>query len=277
MNRPTGVPGRVVAALALLAGFLVAAFVAAPRVLAAGRSGGGFVDEPALAHAFRQAFEDYWRAGERDFSPGLAALVQYWLRYHVAKAVIAAMLLSVLIALGVLLWKGFVRAGGSAAGKAAHASAGVAVTVLGLGSVAAVMANIQGAVAPFASLLPMLGPDGSSAGTLDQVRQRLADVRSADDATPAALQVMINDFAEYHVAMVVIAGVLAVALIGICVLLWRRFAATVRSDRRARRVLASFGALATSVALAALVLAAANISVAADPAPALLAFFNGGW
>src|SRR6185295_15066159 len=106
----------------------------------------------------------------------LERVVDYWFRYHVAKAVIATILLIVLVALGVLLWKAFLRAGGLGAGRrVALASAGVLVTMLAVFSLAMVMANIQGAVAPFASLLPMLtdGPtDGELAGTLDQVTQR---------------------------------------------------------------------------------------------------------
>jgi hypothetical protein len=40
-------------------------------------------------------------------------------------------------------------------------------------------------------------------------------------------------------------------------------------------MLASFGILCALVALAVFVVAAANASTAADPAPALLGFFNG--
>jgi hypothetical protein len=71
-----------------------------------------------------------------------------------AKAVIAAILL---IVLGVLLWKAFLSAAGLGAGKrSALASAGVLVMMPALFSLVVVMANVQGAAAPFASLLPML-------------------------------------------------------------------------------------------------------------------------
>jgi uncharacterized YccA/Bax inhibitor family protein len=77
--------------------------------------------------------------------------------------------------------------------------------------------------------------------------------------------------------MVVIAAIVAAAFAGISVLLWKRFARTEHSGRRTRRLLGSFGALSVLVSLAMIILAAANTSVAAHPAPALLAAFQGGW
>jgi hypothetical protein len=138
------------------------------------------------------------------------------------------------------------------------------------------MANAQGAVAPFASLLPMLvdrPADGPLADTLGQVRQRLG----AGDRTAPAVDVMVRDFARYHEAMVVIAAVVAIALAAGGVLLWRRFSATAPAQRRARAVLGAFGGLAAALALAVVAVVVANTTVAADPAPALLALFNGGW
>lgn len=266
--------------LTALAVALAAAFVVAPRTLAASRSG-GFVDERSLVEALREAFVEYWSSGDRDFSPGLERVVDYWVRYHVAKAVIAAILLMVLVALGVLLWKAFLRAGGLGAGRrAALASAGILVTMLALFSLVMVMANVQGVVAPFASLLPMLAigaTDGELADTLDQVRQRLADSLSAGDRTPPALEVMISDFSRYHVALAVVAAIVTVALIGMSVGLWKRLARTGSSDRRTRRVLGSFGVLSALLSLLVIVVVVANTTNAADPAPGLLAFFEGGW
>jgi heme/copper-type cytochrome/quinol oxidase subunit 2 len=267
--------------LVALAVALVAAFVVAPPTLAASGPDGGFVDRRGLTEALRDAFVDYWRSGDRDFPPGLERLVDYWFRYHVAKAVIAAILLIVLAALGVLLWKAFLRAGGlGARGRAALASAGVLVTMLAVLSSATVMANVQGAVAPFASLLPMLAvgdADGELADTLDQVRQRLADSASGGDLAPPALEVMVNDFSRYHVAMAVIAAIVAVVLIGVSAVSWKSFAATGSSDRRTRRVWGLFGVFSALSSLVVIVVAVANTTTAADPAPALLAFFDGGW
>ncbi|MEU0836723.1 hypothetical protein [Streptomyces sp. NPDC005969] len=259
--RSAGVSGRAVAVLAALAVALVAAFVVAPSTLAASGSGGGLADNRTLEEAFREAFVGYWRSG--------------------GQAVIAATLLIVLVALGVLLWKAFLRAGGLGAGRrAVLASAGVLVTMLALLSLITVMANVQGAAAPFASLLPMLrvsATDGLLADTLDQVRQRLTDSLSRGDQSPPALEVMTSNFSRYHVALAVVGAIVAVVLIAMSVVLWKRFARTGSSDRRTRRVLGSFGALSALLSLVVMVVVVANTTTAADPAPALLAFFDGGW
>ncbi len=283
MRRPVAPSRSSIASgmLACLAMALVAAFVFAPRTLAASKPGGGFADSRELSQAFREAFADYWSSGGRGFTPGLESVVDYWFRYHIAKGAIASVLLIVLVAIGIRLWKAFVRAGGGGAGSSVVlAAAGVGVTMLALFSLAAVMANIQGAVAPFASLLPMLivdAPDAELAGTLDQIRQRLAGSIAAGDQLPPALEAMISDFSRYHVALAVIAAGSSAVLIGISVMLWKKFTAARSSARRMRRVLGSFGVLAALSSLAVIVVAVANATTAADPMPALLAFFNGGW
>lgn len=216
-----------------------------------------------------------------DLSPGLERAVDYWRHYHVVKAVIAAMLLAVLIALGALLWKAFLRAGGlGAASRFALASAAAVVTALAVFSSAMVMANIQGATAPFSSLLSMLpvhAPHGELADTLHQVRQHLADYPNTGDRTPPALEVMVSDFSRYHAVIAVAATTVAVVLIGMSAVSWKRSARTGASDRRTRRVFRSFGLVSALLSLVVIVVAVANTTTTADPAPALLAFFEGGW
>ncbi|MFD7493644.1 hypothetical protein ACFV8T_14715 [Streptomyces sp. NPDC059832] len=267
--------------LVALAVVLVPAFVIAPRPLATSMSDGGFDDRRKLIDSFSESFVGYWSSGDRNFSPDLENVVDYWLHYHVVKAVIAAILLIVFIALGVHLWKAFLRAGGLKAGsRAALASAGAVVTVLALCSLAAVMANIQGATAPLSSLLPMLpihASHGELADTLDQVRQLLADYPNTGDRTPPALEVMVGDFSRYHAVIAVAATAVAVVLAGMSGASWKRFARTGASDRRTRRVLRSFGLLSALLSLAVIVVAVANTATTANPAPALLAFFKGGW
>ncbi|MFC5744579.1 hypothetical protein [Actinomadura rugatobispora] len=254
--------------LAVLAVALAAAFVAAPRMLA-----GDFAGSRDLVEALRESFTGYWSSGDRDLSPDLERVVDYWFRYHLAKAAIAAVLLVVLVALGTLVWKAFLKADGRGK-RAALASAGVLVTMLAVSSLLATMANIQGAAAPYASLLPMLTAGAEPTGTLDQVRQQLAGYPGAGGHTPPALEVMISDFARYHVAMAVIAAIVAAFLIAVSTMLWIRFA---RTEPSAKRVLGSFGVLSALLSLAMIVIAVANTATAADPAPALLAFFEGSW
>ena len=249
--------------------------------MAASTSGGGFGDQRHLIDSLSRSFVDYWGSGDRNLSPGLQRVVDYWTHFHVVKAVISAILLAVLTVLGSLLRKAFLRADGLGAGRrAALASAGVLVTALALFSLAAVLANVQGAMAPFSSLLsmlPMHPSHGALADALDQVRQRLTDYPKAGDRAPAAVGVMVGDFARYHVVIAVAAPMVAVVLIGMSVVSWRRFAGTAASDRRTRRVFRSFGLFWALLSLAVIVVAVANTATAADPAPALLAFFQGGW
>ncbi|MCP9962555.1 hypothetical protein LUX05_16425 [Streptomyces somaliensis] len=120
-------------------------------------------------------------------------------------------------------------------------------------------------------------PHGGLADTLDQVRHHLADRPGTGGRTPPAVGVMVGDFARYHLVAAVAALTAAVVLGGLSAVSWRRFAGTGRSDRRTRRVFGSFGLLWALSSAAYAVVAVANVSVAADPAPALLAFFEGGW
>ncbi len=147
-------------------------------------------------------------------------------------------------------------------------------------SLAMVMANVQGAVAPFASLLTMLSDganDGELGDTLAQVRQRLTESPGMGHQGRPALEVMISDFSRYHVAMAVIAATVAAVFIGMSVVLWKRCARTASYDRPTKRVLGSFAVLSALLSLAMIVIVVANATTAADPTPALLASFNGGW
>ncbi|MFC1415586.1 hypothetical protein [Streptacidiphilus cavernicola] len=273
------VPGRALALLTVLAVALGAAFVLAPaRLAAAGTSDGGLADQRNLVGALRAAFVDYWNSGERALSPDMARVVDYWFRFHVAKGVISAVLLLVLIALGTVLWKAFLKSGDvlAAGGRIALASAGTVVAALAFFSLLALMANTQGALAPLSSVLSMLplgSPGGRLADAVDQVRQGLAGYPGGGAGAAPAVAVMVRDFGWYHAVMAVLASVVAAVFVGVGVLAWRRRGA----DRRTRRVLGAFGVLAALLGLAALVVAVANTATAADPAPALLAFFKGGW
>ena len=277
-KRSAGVPGRTLALLSGLAAALVAAFVSVPRLVAASTRGGGFSDQRSLIASLRDAFVGYWGSDSRSFAPPMQRVVDYWFRYHVAKAVTAALLLWVLIALAVLLCRTYLRAEIGGRGRAAVASGGALAAMLALSAAAVVAANIQGAVAPLASLLSMLPaakPDGRFTTTLDQVRQGLAHYSSAGSRTSPTLKGMVDDFALYHAALAVVATIVVVVLLGLGVAACRSFVRTA-GDRRARRTFAVFALASIATSLAVVVIAAANVSTAAHPAPALLAFFQGG-
>ena len=266
--------------VALVAG-LAAAFVVAPPRLAASGSAGDLADRGHLGAAFRTAVVGYWHSGDRNYPPALQRVVDYWFRFHLVKGGIAALLLIVLGALTVLLWRTFLRADGLGMGsRAALVSAGTAVPMLALFALAVVMANIQGAMAPFASLLPLLmegTPDASLAATLAQARQQLAGSHRTSGYTPPALDAVVSDFGWYHAALAVVAAVVVVALLGLSVMFWRRFARAGSADRRTRRVLGWFGVFSALSSLIVVVVLVANTGTAMDPAPALLGLFNGGF
>ncbi|MET8983580.1 hypothetical protein ABZX85_49275 [Streptomyces sp. NPDC004539] len=252
-----------------LAGSLVPAVYFGPHLLAADASQGGFGDQGRLVGAVKEGFVRYWAAGRADYSPELGGVVDYWFRFHLAKAALSALLLAVLVALGVVVWRAFLRSGG--ARRAGLAVSGVVVGALGLLSLVVAAANVQGAVAPFTSVLTMLPTGtrtGALGGTLEQVRAGLGSPESA----PPALAVMIGDNTRYHVTMAVVSAVVAVGFVAVSVLLWRRFTGT--ADRRARRLLGVFGSLGVGMTLVVLVVGAANVSVAADSARGLSEFFG---
>jgi hypothetical protein len=274
-TRSSGVPGRTPTTLALLAVVLCVAFVRAPITVAAGTSLDTFTDQPAIVAYLQRAFVQYWQSGHRTFTPGMAALVAYWSHYHIAKAAVAAILAIVFGGLSVSLWKSVLRTGGPGT-AIAFAVSGVACTVLALASVAITLANIQGAAAPFASLLSMLPigtHDPQLAAAVNQIHHQLATYPGA--RTPA-LTVMVDDYARYHVVLAVAAVIVAIALAGSGVAAWKWFVTTASSQRRTRSVAAFLGVLAVVTTLAVLAVAVANVSNAADPAPGLLSLFDGG-
>ena len=278
-------PGRALAGLVAAVAGLVVAFVVVPPRLAASGPAADLADHGRFLTAVRVAVVEYWQSGVRDHPPALQRVLDYWVRFHLVKGGIAALLLIAFGALSVVLWRTFLRAEGLGRGsRAALVSAGTVVPMLALFALAVVMANIQGAMAPFASLFPMLTespPDGTAdpdvAATLAQARQQLAGAHRTGGYTPPALDAMVSDFAWYHVALAVIAAVVAVALLGLSVMCWRHVARAGSTSRRTRRVWGWFGAFSAVSVLIMVVLLVANAGTATDPAPALLALFNGGF
>lgn len=279
LSRSAEAPGRALYVLVPLAVALGAAFVLVPGRVAAIGSDGDLFRQRNLIDALSPAFVKYWRSGDQGFPPELQRVVDYWFRFHVVKGVLAAALLIVFVALGVLLWKAFLRSSGSGAVVRGLASAAILVSLLAMVSLAALMANVQGATAPLSSatsLLPLGSPGGRLAGAVDQVEQGLAHYPSTGGRNAVALKVMVDDFGLYHAVLAVMASVVAVVLAGVSVLSWRRFAAADGYDGRTRRTMRWFGVLSALLALMVVVVVLANTGTAADPAPALLGFYEGG-
>lgn len=272
--------GRALALLVVLAAALGAAFVVAPGVLAGRTPGGGYADEKALIRGTRTSFVQYWSSGDRAYPAGLARLADYWIDYHVVKAVSAALLLAVLILLTFRLLRPLLTPGHLAAGRGAvlASSAALAATAA-VAAAVLIMVNIQDVVAPLGSLISLL-PVGSAnrqfAGTVGQVRQHLAAYPRTGSGTPPALQAMVSDYGRYHAVLVAQLALLAAVLIAMSVTSWRRRARTAPSERRVRRTLAMAGIFPALLLLPVIVVALANLSNVLHPAPGLLAFFTSG-
>lgn len=268
------VPGRASATLTALALVLTTALVLVPPRLAdSGKD--GFADQDKLRQALRDGFVAYWNSGEGTRPPALTSVIDYWFRFHVVKGVIAALLLVTLVALAALLWKAYLRAGGfGVAQQSTLATAGGVVSMFASAALLVVIANIQGAVAPFSSLLPML-PSGANdprlATAVEQIRQQLTE----SDGTTPPVDDIIGDFARYHVTVAVLAAILATTALGLTVVSWRRFARS--ADTRTRRLLCASGIVTALLSPASIVLLAANTSAAMHSATALSAFFDGSW
>jgi hypothetical protein len=260
--------------LVIVAVLLAAGFILAPRAL----TGAGQAHQHTLITATSQAFTAYWRSGRRSYSPALADLVAYWRRYHLVKAAFAVALTIALCWLAHILWRSLLRAGRlPPATTTAAVASGSAVTALAFGSVLVVMATIQGALAPFSSLislLPIGHGDPALTGSAGQIKHYLAG-HQALPRTPGPLGAIIGDFQRYHAVLAVQATILAVALIGLTVLMWRRSNTARRAVPRAKsllRLLATAFALLTVIVL---VVDAANVSTTLNPDPALRLVFTG--
>lgn len=180
------------------------------------------------------AFPSWLLAGRAEYTPGLQSLVDDWQRYHLVKAFFAALLLALALYLG-------------------QRALALIPTVL-------LIANVQGIVAPLSSAFSLLGDrvsesDGPLAEALSLMRRQLRGERSP------AVQALVDDFARYHLAVVVMAGVLTVVLMVFAVRAWRQ-------DRR------RWAAATLVAAVVAGVVTVANITTALDPVRGLLDFIG---
>src|SRR5262245_35908633 len=237
--------------LAILIVLLAAGFVVAPR----GLTGAGPANEHSLSAAASQAFTAYWQSGRRSYPPALADLVAYWRHYHLVKAGFAVALTIALCWLAHIQWRSLLRPGRlHPATTTAAIASGSAVTALASSSVLVVMATIQGALAPLSSLvslLPVGHGDPALTASAGQIQHDLAD-QHAVPRIPPTLDAIIDDFRRYHAVLAVQAAMLALALIGLSVLMWRRAPTAGRAVPRAKallRLLATAFALLTAIVL----------------------------
>jgi uncharacterized iron-regulated membrane protein len=134
------------------------------------------------------------------------------------------------------------------------------------------IANVQGAWAPLSSavsLLPTDGPDTDLASAAAGLHQQLL----AGTRTPP-LTTLVEDFRRYHLVLAICSALSTVLLFGGLVSWWRRRARVPRAQRRPRRVLAAVAVLLAGLMLFLALITLANMSTAADPAPALAGFLD---
>ncbi|WP_018567790.1 hypothetical protein [Streptomyces sp. PsTaAH-124] len=261
---------RGITGLSVLSGFFVVAFLLAPNALA--RTS---VNTENVARVFRGGFVTYWRSGDSRFTGDLDGAVTYWFHYHLVKAAVSVLLLLSLGLLSAVLWNAFRRSGGRV-----RAASATGTGLLALVALVAAMANVQGAAAPFASLLPMLtsgSPRGELAATLAQVQQRLHDDPGAYGRTSQPLDAMVSQFAVYHAVLAALAAAVALAFLAASVPAWRTLRRSAPADRRVRRMAAWLGGSSVVLAFTFAVLVFANAKNALDSTGALTAFFGGPW
>ncbi|MGW3991652.1 tat (twin-arginine translocation) pathway signal sequence [Streptomyces sp. NPDC004830] len=263
-------PQRRISVLAALAGVVLLSFFIVPDASARTES----VSTANVSDSFRRGFVVHWQSGSQDLPPQLETTVAFWFRFHLVKAGISAVLLAVTVALGVVLWRQWQRSGGRSA-RLRRGLVSLTVGMLGLFALVALMANVQGAAAPFASLLPMLttgGADGELAATLAQVRQQ-ANAQAAPGASPV-FAFMVREFAVYHAVLAAMAGVITCVLAGSSIMLWKRSRVSGGQSKRA----SSTGAAVTALlAAAAFVIAFSNAANASNSPQALAHLFTGSW
>ncbi|WP_194920887.1 hypothetical protein [Catenulispora rubra] len=283
--RSSPLSARVVAALCVLAAVFAATFVLAPGPLASSTSGASLANRDTLDNAAKTAFVGYWNSGSRTFTPDMARVVDYWRQYHVVKAIAAALLLLVAIMLTVRLWRALLGAGARDTRTRFGLAAGwTLATLLTVGSVLLVMANVQGSIAPLSSAITLLPFHTSETGlstALAQIRTDLTGYSHAGAHHPPIVARMVDDFATYHAVIAVLTAIVLLVVLAMSVALWKRFRAIGKTgtsdDRRTRRLLAALGTMLAVTGLATLLVCVANTGTTADPAPALLALFQGGW
>jgi hypothetical protein len=199
---------------------------------------------PSSSGDFSRAFVAYWSSGGRDFTPDLQNLVDHQFRYHLVRVVIALLLLAVLVTLTVKIRRFRLLIG-----------------ALALTAAVLLIANVQGAVSPFGTLLSALASDSAGPDVAAAVAQVRHQVESGP--TSPALDVMLEEYVRWHVFKAGLSGMVAAVLISLSIVTW---------SRRRRWV----SVLIAVVAVAALVVVAANVITVANPDPGFLLLIEGG-
>lgn len=235
----------------------------------------GFAGEKSLVVAASSAFVRAESAGSSGRLP-LMTLVAFWREFHLVKAGLAMAVVVILAVLASTLGRA-APAAGPGPGRRRLVAAYRAVLLWALGALIATLANLQGAIAPLASvasLLPTGRLTGELAATLDNMRSAvLADPTNGGGGIAREL---LPDFTLYHAAFALMAGtvgVLLAAQASRATMQW--WQGRHRHEPASPTWIWQVALLGTAGALF-LLMAVANASTWIHPAPALVASLGGG-
>lgn len=234
----------------------------------------GLTDESALEAAAGSAFVRSGVSRTGIASGALVELVSPWREFHLVKATVAVTLVLTLIRLTAVLSKEARSAGTRRTRRSSHAAYGGVLAWM-LAALTIGLADLQGALAPLASvasLLPTAHPSGEVGTTLAELRETV----QIDPTPPAGLAGdLLIDFARYHAAFAILGTVVGVVLIVLALPAavdgWRRRHEAVALGTWPWQV-----GLFSGVGAFLILVAAANASTWLNPVPALVASLGGG-
>lgn len=222
-----------------------------------------------LPSAATSAFLSDWKPNAPGLNAPLRELVEYWRLFHLVKAGFA-LLLVVVAAPTTAWWYRNLWVAPTRRRATLALAAALFAGIFTAGGVVLLVANIQGAIAPLASLISLMPWQKDVA--LARIAERISAALSAEQApegVPEPVSLLVADFATYHVAMAAMAGLIAI------VLLAGGIAAARSAHVTSRSVRVTVATLALMCSAATLVVCAANISSATNAEQALRLFFTG--
>ncbi|MGW3966558.1 hypothetical protein ACWED2_42550 [Amycolatopsis sp. NPDC005003] len=243
---------------------LVAAFMFAPAALL--RPAFGAYDYAKLQETFGDALVEYWRSGTPAFPAHLTTLVDYWFQWHAIKVAISALSVIVFALLTTALWQRYLRA---RPWYAAVATAAAVSTVLAMG---VLMVNIEVTAVPLVGLLGLLpgtAADGKLTQVLREMHEGLTESAGPHAGSPA-LTVFLGEVERYHWVMVAISATLLVATGLASAYFWKRRSTSDPGAARVRFMHTTLGVITALTACLLLLLTAASVLSALEPATTLL-------
>ncbi|MGL5912116.1 MAG: hypothetical protein ACRCZP_19085, partial [Phycicoccus sp.] len=211
-----GMTGLLVATSAL-----VAATMLLPWPVAAWWAGTSWHGPDDLARAVGDGLVSDWTSSAVPGGGGSGLLEpsRFWGRFHLVKAVLAALLLGMAVTLTARCWSA-PGAGSTRRRTAAWRAADVASGGLAGLSLLVMVANVQGAVAPLSSVISFLPTGPEDAAVVAAVGELQSDL-AAGPRSPMA-ETLVHDFSVYHAVMAGLGATTAVAMAALVLGLWRR-------------------------------------------------------